>query len=126
MTCSYMPWCDSDTSSDDCCLRCRRDARRAKLDAGKCEPFYIVAYGVSRLYGGPEEGGWWYDWTDVHEVRRVYTLQGALRAARELREAYPPPRFDRFSMAGGEDQYVRAFYSEAQFPEQSTRRPHYE
>ncbi len=22
---------------------------------------YITAYGVTRHYGGPEEGGWWYD-----------------------------------------------------------------
>jgi len=23
---------------------------------------YVTAYGVTREYGGPEEGGWWYDW----------------------------------------------------------------
>lgn len=23
---------------------------------------YITAYAVTRNYGGPEEGGWWYDW----------------------------------------------------------------
>lgn len=23
---------------------------------------YVTIYEVSRYYGGPEEGGWWYDW----------------------------------------------------------------
>lgn len=24
--------------------------------------FAVTTYTVERLYGGPEEGGWWYDW----------------------------------------------------------------
>jgi hypothetical protein len=26
---------------------------------------YITVYHQYRAYGGPEEGGWWYDWTEV-------------------------------------------------------------
>ena len=26
---------------------------------------YITVYTTEQVYGGPEEGGWWYDWTEV-------------------------------------------------------------
>lgn len=26
---------------------------------------------TERVYGGPEEGGWWYDWTDVQFTKRT-------------------------------------------------------
>ena len=26
---------------------------------------YITVYCTSLQYGGPEEGGWWYEWTEV-------------------------------------------------------------
>jgi hypothetical protein len=29
---------------------------------------YITAYAVTRHYGGPEEGGWWYNWYRVLET----------------------------------------------------------
>ena len=31
------------------------------IDAALERPVYINAYVVTRHYGGPEEGGWWYD-----------------------------------------------------------------
>ena len=31
----------------------------AKVDFD--EPYFIVGYSVGRAYGGPEEGGWWFD-----------------------------------------------------------------
>jgi hypothetical protein len=32
---------------------------------------YITAYAVTRHFGGPEEGGWWYNWYKVIESIRV-------------------------------------------------------
>ena len=29
----------------------------------------VTTYRVTRCYGGPEEGGWWYNWWQVHRVR---------------------------------------------------------
>jgi len=26
---------------------------------------YVTVYHEEQRYGGPEEGGWWYDWTEV-------------------------------------------------------------
>lgn len=45
---------------------------------------YILAlYEVDRAYGGPEEGGWWYDTGDLQRVLRVFpTEERAYAAAR--------------------------------------------
>lgn len=105
------------------------DKRKADLAAGRVQPFYIVAYGISRHYGGPEEGGWWYDWTDVHEVRRAFTLAEGLRHARDLKDKYPQPRFNRGSCAnrGEDDEYFVLCYGEndPRWPVQSTQRATY-
>ena len=31
---------------------------------------YITRYRVELVYGGPEEGGWWYDWRDYEGIDR--------------------------------------------------------
>ena len=38
-------------------------------DLEKAEPCYVSVYRDERQYGGPEEGGWWYN---------VYTLEGGV------------------------------------------------
>ena len=118
--------CTSDPDDTDTCRLCPRGYRKSRLAQGYVDPFYVVAYSVARLYGGAEEGGWWYDALAVEEVRKVYTFRSALYMARELRGAYPPPRFGRFSAAGGDDQYIKLCYSEADFPLESVGRPRYE
>lgn len=35
------------------------------------KPRYITAYAVTRHYGGPEEGGWWYNWYSVIETQAL-------------------------------------------------------
>ena len=89
------------------CIACeRRNARarrRARIDAGHCDPIYIAALETTRHYGGPEEGGWYYDWTDVVEVRRAYDWRAALRAIRELRDEHPTCPRGRGSVLGGAD-----------------------
>lgn len=106
------------------------DKRRADVRKGIHKPFVIAVWSISRHYGGPEEGGWYYDWTTVDEVRKVHTLEAGLRAARELKAAYPQPRFNRFSCAnrGEGDVFIGVFYGEndPRFPQNSTHRPRYE
>jgi hypothetical protein len=29
---------------------------------------FITAYAVTRHYGGPEEGGWWYNWYSIGDA----------------------------------------------------------
>ena len=118
--------CTSDPHDSDTCRLCLRAYRKGRLARGQVDPFYIVAYSVAHLYGGPEEGGWWYDALTIEEVRKAYTFRSALHMTRELREAYPPPRFGRFSAAGGEDQYIKLCYGIDDFPPESVGRPRYE
>ena len=121
---------DSDEEDGVCAVCDMYDQRKAKVEAGEQTSFLIVAYGVSRHYGGPEEGGWWYDWTAILEVRVAYTLIGGLRHARELREKYSQPKYDRYSCSnnGEADIYIRTYHSEndPRFPKESVERPRYE
>lgn len=116
------------------CVSCvyndTRDSRiaSARDRHGLVEPIWIVVTGTSRHYGGPEEGGWWYDWLSIVEVRRVYGWKTALAAVRELREEYPPSRYGRGSAAaGGSMDYAIELHADTRtFPEETTGRPHYE
>jgi hypothetical protein len=106
------------------------DRRQKALKEGRVLPYYIVASGISRHYGGPEEGGWWYDWTEILGVRRAFTLEEGLRAVRALREEYPQPRYGRHSCAnrGEPDTHITLCYGEddPRWPTESTQRPRYE
>lgn len=113
------------------CLVCDLYERRRKANAeGRVLPFYLVVEGTSRHYGGPEEGGWWYDWHEVLEVRKAFTLEEGLRQMRALREEYPQPRYNRYSCAnrGQPDTRVVLCYGEndPRWPSESTHRPRYE
>jgi hypothetical protein len=44
----------------------------------------VTIYGIDRCYGGPEEGGWWYDWYHPTSTStRVAT--GARKGSRKRR-----------------------------------------
>lgn len=113
------------------CLVCDMyDKRQADLKDGCVRPFYLVVEGTSRRYGGPEEGGWWYDWHEVLEVRRAFTLEQGLRHARELKDNYPQPKYNRFSAAnrGEDDTRIVFCYGESdpRWPNENHERPRYE
>lgn len=115
-----------DEVPDPCvmCLAARR--RRDNIERGCMLPFYVVAYVVDRCYGGPEEGGWWYDRLSILEVRRAWDLSTGLKAARELREAHPTCRHGRESVLGSGDVYVRCYYETNMLPEETKGKPRYE
>jgi hypothetical protein len=104
---------------------CRRVQKRRER-AGRGLPFYVVTYEITRHYGGPEEGGWWYDWTSINEVARVFTFRQAREAVRRFRDEYPTCRRGRHSVIGGADTFVVLCYDEDEFPQESTETPHYE
>lgn len=103
-----------------------RAARLAELAEGRVVPFYVATIGVSRHYGGPEEGGWWYDRTTVEEVRKAWDWRTAMRHVRELREEHPTCPRGRFSVIGGTDMYVQTFRTLEDLPEENFERPRYE
>lgn len=67
---------------------------------------YVNVYDITRNYGGPEEGGWWYDCGEPLESHRVSSEPEALELQRQLKEKYPRTG-KRFSVLGGDDYDVR-------------------
>jgi hypothetical protein len=85
---------------------------------------YVTAYEVSRHYGGPEEGGWWFDWYEplatfpVTDQALVYELQA------EVLERYADRiNGDIYSVLGGVD--VRAYLETTPFSHTTAEIPHY-
>lgn len=62
------------------------------MDADKVREFYAVAvYSTDRVYGGPEEGGWWYTAGELEYVHAFYHHEEvAWEAARTLNEEFKP------------------------------------
>ena len=91
-------------------------------------PFVVGVIGTSRHYGGPEEGGWWYDWTDVLDFEPCHCWQEGLEVARRYREDHPTQKPDRFSVIGNDQDTQIVFRRSVAEIEsfQSTERPHYE
>jgi hypothetical protein len=106
----------------------KRIQRAENRKPGQVLPIYIAVQGTSRCYGGPEEGGWWYNWTETEEVFKVWTMRAALRKLRELREEYLPPRFSIYSAANrGEEEYSFVITHDPSYfvERESTERPTY-
>lgn len=92
---------------------------------GTRSKIWITAYGVTRHYGGHEEGGWWYNWYEPLESQ--YVPAHAVDARREKlrrkwtrREAFG----NIYSMQGGCEIAVHAEGRPGE--DATTRRPHYE
>jgi hypothetical protein len=85
-----------------------------------------LVWPFSRHYGGPEDGGWWYDRTTVQEVRKAWDWRTAMKHVRELREEHPTCPRGRFSVIGGTDMYVQTFRTLEDLPEENFERPRYE
>lgn len=86
---------------------------------------YVTAYAVTRCYGGPEEGGWWYN-----RYRAVHTLPVKNERRAERVQAKFLKRFgeiaegDIYSVHGGVELTV---IKESEYRAYETRsRPRYE
>jgi hypothetical protein len=89
----------------------------------------ITRYEVSREYGGPEEGGWWWDnYSNPVRYLEARDQYEAIIMARRLNQAEEATREesrepDRFSVAGGAD---HVYLAEDEFGENETKeRPYY-
>jgi hypothetical protein len=86
---------------------------------------YVNVYRVGRCYGGPEEGGWWWDCYEYVRGYKFDTAAEAEQAEDELRELWNAEAWgDIGSVLGGEEIKV---WREHRFAESRTRfTPHYE
>lgn len=90
---------------------------------------YVNAYSITRSYGGPEEGGWWYDEGEPLGSIPVKTVEQEDAARKLLQETvgWEPDRrnrIGRYSVNGDAD-FVICVEDEmaTAYPEE---RPHYE
>lgn len=85
---------------------------------------FVNVYSITRHYGGPEEGGWWYNWDACIESIPVQNKYSDVMAE-EMEKRYLPRKHGNiYSVLGGTDYEVRI---EAEPKESETKeRPHYE
>lgn len=85
--------------------------------------FFVNVWDVDRVYGGPEEGGWWYDAGECIKTVVCLTREQADEIHAELSERFPRTG-KRSSVLYGEDYDVTIDDEQGTFfPE---NRPHYE
>lgn len=94
-------------------------------------PRYVIAfYEIDRVYGGPEEGGWWFDTGDLRRPLKVVRTEReadsvAARANRLL------DRFQRHTRSPSSMAYASGRFAACVFGDTAPRhfpatRPHYE
>lgn len=93
-----------------------------KLDEDKI--VHVTAYEVERHYGGPEEGGWWYNWYELIESVPIHR-HDADEVAETLKGKYQDRvQGDIYSVLGG---VAISVFVEDNLGEYETKvRPHYE
>jgi len=71
------------------------------------KPVYVSVYEVSRAYGGPEEGGWWYDDYSLESSKKFYDRSEAEAFANTLENGIEQSGANEedISSARGMDQY---------------------
>lgn len=118
------------------------EAEMSDFDTYKPEfPKYLNVYEVTQAYGGPEEGGWWYDAGTPLESIRVDNGEQEGKIRESLQRRYEVDDFNNYtsnreeggdverirgrtSAAGGYDVVIRTEYEFARpFPQE---RPRYE
>ena len=88
----------------------------------------VRVFHVELAYGGPEEGGWWYDTGTLERFVSKATFFNRAKAwdfRDQVQDTLPKPRFPYHSAASHGEQraLVVSFSSPDYFP---VRRPHYE
>jgi hypothetical protein len=84
---------------------------------------YVNVYEVARRWGGPEEGGWWYDTGTVVTSVPVVDRETAEEIAATLRAEYPNTGRSS-SVLGGAD--YRVWVEDNPGADYPTERPRYE
>lgn len=92
---------------------------------------HVVAfYEIDRNYGGPEEGGWWYDSGSLVRVSRVFKSEDAAlayaRRANDLLHFLQRRCRPVSSVAYSGGRYAAEVYENAAPPAFPMERPHYE
>lgn len=66
------------------------------------DTYFVHVYDVGQEYGGPEEGGWWYEAGEAIEIQTCLTREVAESVRDQLRNKFPRTG-KRYSVLRGED-----------------------
>lgn len=91
------------TMTMSCCFDCRADQEERRLQDLKT--YVVCVWRVHRYYGGPEEGGWWYDQGSLVEKMEFNNPAAARKAGDALEIEYPPTK-NRYSVTMNASDYV--------------------
>ena len=70
-------------------------------------PKFVTVYAVTRQYGGPEEGGWWYNEYEPEDSIRVDGERAQATMVRQLEKTWlGETHGDIYSVRGGVEHYV--------------------
>ena len=93
----------------------------------------VAVYEINRQYGGPEEGGWWYDAGELARIVRVYCSEEAARAyCRRLNDRLKSrtigPNTERRELSSvlSEGEYHAEVWEDTAPASYPDGRPHYE
>ena len=94
-------------------------------DPLEAETPWVTAYRVTRHYGGPEEGGWWYNVKAKLETVGPVWPDGVDGVIKMLTNKYEPMKWGNiYSVNGGVDVVVLAEEVAGQF--ETKEHPHFE
>jgi len=86
---------------------------------------FVTVYEVTRHYGGPEEGGWWYNWNEPVESVLVLPSQDAEEVVEQMTKRNEYRIWgDIYSVCGGMDILVMVEATQNKYATKC--RPHYE
>ena len=87
--------------------------------------YWAVVYEVDRIYGGPEEGGWWYDAGTLVKSKEFKSEDEAKAKAKKWRKKFPDTGASSSVIYRGGDYHVYVSTKEpvVYYPEVA---PHYE
>ena len=86
--------------------------------------FYVNKYEIGRAYGGPEEGGWWFNYGQFMECEAMFTSR---KEARALADALTMVEGSQPDLNSVNTEYVVSFSVEDNVGQDWPQRmPHYE
>jgi len=88
------------------------------------ETAWVNVYETTRHYGGPEEGGWWYNWNSLEEAVPVGSQEEAETVKRELEEKFGEGQGDISSVLGGHE--IAVYIESEKGQSESTEEPRYD
>lgn len=86
---------------------------------------FATVYAITRHYGGPEEGGWWYNWYEPLKSIAVDGEDAFIAASSFLTVEFESEKYGNiYSVLGGQDIEVLPEAWSGQYA--TKERPHYE